>query len=245
MLGIRSRIAVLVCGSVFVPPHFNNANAQELPRPMRVRISTGVMLGLMEKKPMPVYPDEAMLKGIRGDVVFKVRGDDTGKIVLATPIEGAPLLVAASVEALRDSHFRPYLLNGTAVAVETQLGFQFSLEKEGGAVNGKVDCMTSLPTPLWTAVDRDEVPIVVNLHKISGPEPKLPTDLAGKTGSVYLLITVGADGKVQDVKVVGGDEAFVGPVVEAVKQDVYEPRMVDGKPTAATIEASYHFGPRR
>ena len=73
----------------------------------------------------------------------------------------------------------------------------------------------------------------------------MPPELTGKSGSVYLTITIGADGKVQDVKVVGGDEPFIGPVVAAVKQDVYEPQLVDGKPSVATTEASYHFGPRQ
>lgn len=75
-------------------------------------------------------------------------------------------------------------------------------------------------------------------------EPQLPTQLTGKVGSVYLTVTIGTDGKVQDVKVVGGDEAFISPVVAAVKQFVYEPQLVDGKPSVATTPASYHFGPR-
>ena len=82
-------------------------------------------------------------------------------------------------------------------------------------------------------------------HKVSGADPQLPPELAGKTGSVYLTVVIGADGKVQSVKVVGGDSQFVDPVVDAVKQFVYEPQVADGKPTVATIEASYHFGPRQ
>jgi outer membrane biosynthesis protein TonB len=62
---------------------------------------------------------------------------------------------------------------------------------------------------------------------------------------VYLTITIGEDGKVQDVKVLGGDQPFVSIVVAAVKQFVYEPQLVDGKPSVATTQASYHFGPRR
>ena len=81
-------------------------------------------------------------------------------------------------------------------------------------------------------------------RKVSGAEPQMPQELAGKAGSVYLTIVIGTDGRVQDVKVVGGDNQFVDPVVDAVKRFVYEPQLVDGKPTVATIEASYHFGPR-
>ena len=55
-------------------------------------------------------------------------------------------------------------------------------------------------------------------------------------------MVVGADGKVQDVKVISGDESLVGPVVAAVKQMVYEPMLIGGQPSATTIQESYHFG---
>jgi hypothetical protein len=79
-------------------------------------------------------------------------------------------------------------------------------------------------------------------RKISGGEPVLPPELAGKPGSLYLTLTVGVDGTVQDVRIVGGDCAFAAPVLEAAKHLVYEPQLVDGKPVTATIQASYHFG---
>ena len=115
-------------------------------KPLKVRVSGGVMLGMVQQKTMPVYPDEAMLKGIHGDVLFNVAIDETGKVVLAAPLEGDPLLVLASVEALKDTRFRPYLLNGTAAKVETQLGFSFSIAKKGAVeLEGKIECITSLP----------------------------------------------------------------------------------------------------
>jgi len=253
MLSIGAKIALLVCCSGLAVAQ--NTGGNDLPaqqptplqaKPLKIRVSGGVMLGLVQQKTMPVYPDEAMLKGIQGDVLFNVAIDDTGKTVLAAPLEGDPLLIAASAEALKDTRFRPYLLNGTPVRVETQLGYSFSVAKKGDETDGKVECITSLPNrpPFRTGVETDAGVLVLDPHKISGSEPKLPPELAGKKGSVYLLVTVGADGKVQDVKVLGGDEPFIAPVVDAVKQDVYEPRLVNGQPAVAKIEASYHFGPR-
>ena len=229
----------------------NSADAQsqvQSPRPSRIRVAGAVMFGLVEHKTLPEYPEEAMTKGIQGAVIFKIDVDETGKIVLSVPVEGDPLLVAASVDALRDFRFRPYLLNGTPVeVVESQLGFRFSVEKKGSDVNGHVECMSSIPyrPEFRTGAVNDKGVLVLWPHKISGVDPQLPPELAGRSGSVYLTITISADGKVQDVKVVGGDEPFIGPVVAAVKQDVYEPQLVDGKPSVATTEASYHFGPRR
>jgi protein TonB len=105
------------------------------------------MLGLVEHKTLPVYPEEAMRKGIQGDVVFKVSLDESGKMVSRALVGGDPLLVPASVDALRNTRFRPYVLNGTAVSVESQLGFHFSVEKNAGGVNGHVECISSIPDP--------------------------------------------------------------------------------------------------
>lgn len=106
-----------------------------------VRVPTGVMLGRFEHKVMPVYPDEAMLKGIQGDVWFSVAVDETGKIVSAQAMGGDPLLIAASKEALEKSRFYPYVVNGTPVSVEAKLGFHFTVERNGSSVSGKVDCI--------------------------------------------------------------------------------------------------------
>jgi protein TonB len=103
------------------------------------------MLGLVEHKSMPVYPDEAMKKGIQGDVIFKIEVDETGKITASEPVGGDPMLIAASKDALRTFRFRPYLLNGTPTRVKTQLGFHFAVEKTADGVNGHVECMTSIP----------------------------------------------------------------------------------------------------
>jgi hypothetical protein len=250
MSRIKMIAALLVaCTTVGLAQSSNDTQSQVQPRrPSKIRVSGQVILGLVERRALPKYPDEAMTKGIQGDVIFKIEVDETGKIVLSAPVEGDPLLVAASVDALRDFRFRPYLLNGTAVGVvESQLGFRFLVERKDGGANGHVECMSSIPfrPEFRTGVVNDKGVLVLSPRKVSGVEPKLPSELAGKSGSVYLTITIGEEGKVQDVKVVGGDEPFIGPVVAAVRQDVYEPQLVDGKPSIATTDASYHFGTGR
>ena len=106
-----------------------------------VRVPTGVMLGRYEHKVMPVYPAEAMMKGIQGEVWFNIEVDETGKIVSAQAIKGDPLLIAASKEALEKSRFYPYVVI-TPVQVEAQLGFHFTVEKNGSGVSGRVECIT-------------------------------------------------------------------------------------------------------
>jgi hypothetical protein len=228
----------------------NTADAQsqvQPPRPkMKIRLAGAVMVGLVEHRAVPEYPEQALTKGLEGDVIFKIEVDETGKIVFGEPVDGDSLLVAASMDALRAFRFRPYLLNGTPIRVESQLGFHFALHRKGDATTGKVEYMSTIPyrTEFRTGALSDKGVWLLWPRKVSGAEPQLPPELAGKAGSVYLTITIGADGKVQDVKVLGGDEQFVSPVVAAVRQFVYEPQLFDGKPSVAITQASYHFGPR-
>ncbi len=249
MLINRVLIALLAFGSVLglaqepsSPPQ-NQASQ----KPQQIRVSGGVMAGMVERKVLPEYPEHAMRTGIQGDVIFKIEVDETGKIVLSQPVEGDPLLIAASVEALRNYRFRPYQLNGTPIRVESQLGFHFTLNGKGDEVKGQVECMSTIPyrPEFRTGVVNGQGTIVLSPRKLSGAEPQLPADLAGKSGSVYLTVTLGVDGKVTDIKVIAGEKEFIDPVVGAVKQFTYEPQLVGGVPSVATTDASYHFGPQR
>lgn len=222
-------------------------STQPKPHPRMIRISSGVLPGFVDHVELPKYPEEALKSETQGSVILKVFLDESGKVVLSTPVEGKPLLIAASIDALRGFRFRPYLLGGMPINVESQVGFRFSIKGHGENASGKVEYISSIPfrEEFRTGVVTDNGVLVLQPRKVSGEEPQLPSGLAGKNGSVYLTITIGADGKVQEVKVIGGDEPFINPVVAAVKQFVYEPRLVDGKPTVATTQASYHFGSQR
>jgi outer membrane biosynthesis protein TonB len=249
MFRIGVIIALIVVGTVagMAQETSSPPQNQAAQMPRMIRVSGAVMAGMVERKALPEYPDQALRTGVEGDVIFKIVVDETGRIVLSEPVEGDSLLVAASVDALRDLRFRPYQLNGTPTSVETQIGFHFGLSGKGDQAKGQVNSMSRIAYRLdfRTSVRNAKGTFVLWPHKVSGAEPQLPPELAGKSASVYLTVTVGVDGKVQDVKVVGGPQPFVDPVVAAVKQFVYEPQIVDGKPSVATIQASYHFGPPR
>jgi hypothetical protein len=154
MSRITAIVAVLVVGSLtvwggatlFAQAQAGAGQAGQSPnRPNgsgRIRVAGELMLGMVEHKVMPVYPDEAMLKGIQGDAIFVIEIDNAGKVTATSRVEGDPLLVAASDEALRKTRFRPYLVDGEAVPVETRLGFHFSVKKnDGDGVSGQVDCI--------------------------------------------------------------------------------------------------------
>ena len=119
-----------------------NSETQAASVPRRVRVSGGVMIALVEHRTLPDYPEDAIKAGSKGDMIFKVIIDETGKIVRSEPLEGQPLLIAASMDALRDFRFRPYELDGTPFQVESLIGFHFDVRGKGNKAKGKVEYMS-------------------------------------------------------------------------------------------------------
>ncbi len=96
----------------------------------RVRISQGVATGLITSKVQPSYPEEARTARIQGSVALNAVINQTGDIVSVTLVSGHPLLAPAALEAVKQWKYRPYLLNGKPVAVETQITVNFALKQE-------------------------------------------------------------------------------------------------------------------
>lgn len=109
---------------------------------LRVRVPADVLQTMIEHRTMPVYPRQAMVSGIQGEVVLAVTVDETGKVVKVEGEKGNPLLVAASANAVKSFQFRPYLQDGSAAPVESTIAFEFTLNKSGNSVDGHVECLS-------------------------------------------------------------------------------------------------------
>ena len=95
--------------------------------PQRVRVSSGVSTGLLIRKVQPTYPQLAKQARIQGSVVLQAEISKDGTIQNLQLISGHPMLAPAAIEAVRQWRYKPYLLNGEPVAVETQVVVNFSL----------------------------------------------------------------------------------------------------------------------
>jgi protein TonB len=101
----------------------------KLETPKRVRISQGVTSGLLIHKVEPAYPPIAKTARIQGQVVLNAIISGAGDIENITLISGHPTLVPAAIEAVRQWHYHPYLLNGEPVEVETTITVNFLLSQ--------------------------------------------------------------------------------------------------------------------
>jgi periplasmic protein TonB len=95
--------------------------------PTRVRVSTGVSTGLLIKRVQPNYPPLARQARIQGQVVLQAEISKEGTIQNLQLISGHPMLAPSAIEAVKQWRYKPYLLNGEPVAVETQVVVNFTL----------------------------------------------------------------------------------------------------------------------
>jgi TonB family protein len=95
--------------------------------PQRVRVSAGVTQGLLVSKVNPMYPPDARDQRIQGVVLLQATIDKEGNVASLQLITGHPLLAPAAIEAVKQWKYRPYLLNGNPLEVNTQIQVNFTL----------------------------------------------------------------------------------------------------------------------
>ena len=95
--------------------------------PQRVRVSSGVSTGLLIRRVNPNYPPLARQARIQGSVLLQAEISKTGDIQNLHLISGHPMLAPAAIEAVKQWKYKPYILNGEPVEVETQITVNFTL----------------------------------------------------------------------------------------------------------------------
>jgi periplasmic protein TonB len=95
--------------------------------PQRVRVSQGVTQGLLLRKIQPSYPPLARQARIQGSVLLQAEISKDGSIQNLRLISGHPMLAPAAIEAVKQWKYKPYILNGEPVEVETQITVNFTL----------------------------------------------------------------------------------------------------------------------
>jgi TonB family protein len=93
----------------------------------QVRVPQGMSTGLLVKKVTPVYPQEAKQAHIQGTVRLRAVINKTGDIADLEVMDGPIELVVSAVNAVRKWKYRPYLLNGEPVAVQTEIVVNYAL----------------------------------------------------------------------------------------------------------------------
>ncbi len=111
----------------------------------KVEVPAGVMAGMLLQKTDPVYPPVAKAARIQGTVVLQAAISKTGSVEDLHVVTGQALLQDAALSAVRTWRYRPYLVNGEPVKVQTTINVVFTL--------GVLSAASAVPAPISPASD--------------------------------------------------------------------------------------------
>lgn len=92
-----------------------------------LRVSQGVSNSLLLKRVQPVYPTLALQLRVEGPVELEATVTKDGSTSNIKVVKGDAMLSRAAVDAVRQWKYKPYLLDGQPVELQTQITVNFKL----------------------------------------------------------------------------------------------------------------------
>ena len=126
-------VGIPMDSGIGIPGGFGDAHQPPAPRVIpaaprpSIRLSTQIASGLLIRKVMPQYPPIARSVRLSGTVVLAATISKDGTIANLRVVSGPAMLQQAAMEAVSQWRYRPYLLNGEPVDVETSVNVIFTL----------------------------------------------------------------------------------------------------------------------
>lgn len=110
-----------------IPPQLLEGKIVSTTRPLRVGAS--IMAANLISRVQPIYSPLALSAGVKGSVQFTATVNGEGQVVNLRLVRGHPLLVNAAKDVVLQWRYKPVLLNGKPVDVETTISVNFKLPK--------------------------------------------------------------------------------------------------------------------
>jgi TonB family protein len=235
------------------------ARAEVLTDAEPVRIAAGGVTPVPVKKVEPVYPEIARQSRLEGEVILEILIDVAGRVRDAKVIRSVPLLDRAAFDALSRWTYEPVIIDGKPVPVifTVSVNFLLTLDKPvvgtirteaedlikkavaAGAVEG-VPAQNVSP-PLKIGV---ELKPPIKIFHVDPHYPEIARQ-ARVDGVVILKATTDVYGRVKNIRVLSSVPLLDQAAIDAVKQWVYEPNIVDGLAREATfiVPVVFAFSP--
>jgi TonB family protein len=197
--------------------------------PERLRVSGNVQALQLISHVEPVYPALAKQAQIQGTVELSGLIGKDGRVRDLQLLRGHPLLVQAALSAVKDWWvYKPTTINGEPVEVRTEISVNFTLAPSESA---------EMPKRIQVDGNAQAANLITQVRPNYPPEAKQ----AGIQGTVQLQAVLGKDGKVQDIKVLSGEPVLAAAALDAVKQWVYRPTLLNGEPVEVKTTIDVNF----
>ena len=97
--------------------------------PKRIRVPAPMAEANLVHDVAPKYPPEAGRERIEGTVVLMAVIGKDGTVRDVRVESGLPLLAQAAIDAVKQWRYRPYLLNGEPVEIDSEITINFNLSR--------------------------------------------------------------------------------------------------------------------
>jgi TonB family protein len=181
------------------------------------------------KKVDPVYPQAAREKGIQGVVILEAKIDESGRVMDAMILRSVPGLDEAAIDAVKQWVYEPMIMEGkpTMALFTVTVNFKLSEKDIEKFAEGAVKVKDAIKPPKL-------------VKKVSPVYPEAARK-AGVEGIVILEARTDVDGRVKNVRVLRSVPLLDQSAMDAVRQWVYEPLTIDGRPKEAIFTTTVRF----
>jgi TonB family protein len=219
----------------------------------------------------PVYPEAARKAGVEGLVILEATTDTYGRMADVKVLQGIEGLNQAAIDAVKQWVYEPMVIDGKPRPVVFTVTVRFRLDDrkkpsvEGGVVGvvaggveggvaggveggvaggvaggveGGVEEMKKFEGDAVRAVGKVQPPKLIRQVNPVYPEAARK---AGVEGIVILEAKADEQGRVTDTRILRSIPALDQAAIDAVKQWVYEPMLINGQPRKVVFTVTVRF----
>jgi len=193
-------------------------------------------------KVTPAYPPLARQARIQGVVTLSVQITKSGDVGDLQLISGHPMLAPAAIAAVKQWKYKPYLLNGDPIDVETTVTVNFTLADNPPAAGDATAEPGNNASSATSQIVRVSSGVSTGLL-VKKVTPKYPHDAraAGIQGVVVLRADIDKEGNIGSLELVSGHPDLAPSAIEAVKQWKYRPYLMNGAAVPFETQIQVNF----
>ena len=200
--------------------------AKSAPPPTPVRVGGTVPAPKLIKRVSPEYPVAALNARQQGVVILEATIGTSGKVTDVRVLRSIAGLDTAAADAVRQWEYTPTVIDEVAVPVISSVAVEFKL---------------TAPPPVRVG---GTIKPPAQTKQVNPPYPP-EAQAKNVQGVVIMEATIGADGKVTDVRVLRSIPLLDQAALDAVRQWEYAPTVVNGitVPVVMTVTVNFTLTP--
>jgi TonB family protein len=185
------------------------------------------------KEVLPRYPEVARQARVEGVVILEAKADEQGNVIDARILRSIPLLDQAAIDAVKQWKYEPMLIDGKPRKIIFTVTVRFVLHE-----GTKEDAMEAFAAGAVRAIKDIKPPKLVK--EVAPVYPEIARQSIVQ-GVVILGVKTDEKGQVKDLIVLRSIPLLDQAAIDAVRQWVYEPLVIDGKAVPVVFTVTVRF----